>query len=180
MRFRLSVLVPFLTLALAGCYVSKQELIAPADADYPFADGAHFDAFIPVGKNWTPKKTGRTLRRKGDHYVYGEDGAKEPSTPFLLKRVGKNRYIVQLDDSKNPARVSEHYYELFEFDGTTAIQYQGLCPAWPIFVQQGLVDKIEDTATPRCIFSDFAKLTKALEMAAKNAAPEGKYVLTKP
>ena len=45
-------------------------------------------------------------------------------------------------------------------------------------MQLRLIDRIENAATPRCIFSNFESLTIVLREAVKNAAPEAKYVLT--
>ena len=177
-RWHSFICAAVLSVVLAGCYVSQQPFITAANADYPVRDGAHFDAFIPGGKDWRRGK-GRTLRRIGDHYVYAVDGDKEQSPPFLFKRIGRNRYVAQMSDSSDPRKVTEYYYELIVFDGKTAIQYQANCGARPEWVTRGLADKIEQTSTPRCLFSNFDKLTTVLQEAAKNAAPEAKYVLKK-
>ena len=168
--------IAFLAPSLAGCYVSKQPFINPANADYPLKDGTHLDGFRPVGKDWRPAK-GRTLHRVGGHYVYIEDGDTERSPPFLFKRVAPNRYVAQLSDSSDPRKVTEYYYQLIMFDGTTAIQYQATCDARPEWVDRSLADKIEQTSTPRCLFSNFDKLATVLQEATKNAAPEAKYVV---
>ena len=160
-------------LVLAGCYISKQPLIVPAAADYPIADAAHFDAYTPAGSGWR-KLVGRTVRRAGGYYVYVEDGRPKPSLPFLLKRVAPNLYVAQLSDRAS----GEFAYELIRFAGTPAIQYHGTCPARADWLRRRLIDRIENAATPRCIFSNFESLTIVLREAVKNAAPEAKYVLT--
>ncbi len=165
-----------LALALSGCYVSKQPFIGAANADYPLKDGARLDAFAPEGKDWRLTK-GRTVRRVGDRYVYAEDGEKEQSPPFLFKRVAKNRYVAQMSDTSDPGKVTEYYYQLIEFDGRTAIQYQATCNPRPEWVTRRLVEKVEDTSPQRCLFSTLEKLSTVLQEAAKNAAPEAKYVL---
>jgi hypothetical protein len=169
----------FACFVLAGCYVSKAPLITPATADYPIADGARFTASAPAGSGWV-RRPARTVRRVGAWYVYREDGRPKPSLPFLLKRVAPNVYVAQLSDHADPKRAREYSYQLIRFDGTTAIQYPSLCPAHPEWVKRGLVDRVEETQTRRCIFSSLAKLSTALQEAARSAAPEARYVLAKP
>lgn len=164
---------------LCGCYVSKAPFITPADADYPVATGAHFDAFAPRSTDWRPQPRGRTLHRLGDYYVYVEDGETERSNPFLLKEIAPGRYAVQVLDSETPARVSEYYYQLIDFDGATAIQYSGACRPRQAWLEQMLVARFERLSTgDRCIFTSFDSLSTVLKEAAVNAAPEAKYVLS--
>ncbi len=165
---------------LAGCYVSKQPLVALETADYPIADGTHLQAFAPQGKDWRPQE-GRTIHRKDGYYTYITDGEDKQSPPFLLKRVAPNSnlYIAQMSDRSNPKQVSEYYYDLIQFDGKTAVQHQATCPTRPDWVTRGLADKIESTASPRCLFSDFGKMATALQEAAKVEAPEAKFVVGK-
>jgi hypothetical protein len=165
---------------LSGCYVSTQPLIARSAADYPLPDGARFAAFAPAGKDWRPQ-AGRTLHRNGAYYTYTTDGEDKQSPPFLLKRIApkSDLYIAQMNDRSDPKQVSEYYYGLIQFDGKTAVQHQATCPTRPDWVTRGLADKIENTASPRCLFSDFGKLATALQEAAKNEAPEMKFVLGK-
>lgn len=164
------------TLALTGCYVSKQPLITPATADYPVPDGAHFAAFVPAGAKWLAHG-GRTLRRSGAYYVYVDDRGGKPSLPFLLKRIRPGLFVAQLSDNADPAQAREHAYELIDFDGKTAIQYSGTCPARAEWVTRHLVEHIEQTTTPRCVFGNLGNLVTVLREAATNAAPEAKYIL---
>jgi hypothetical protein len=178
MRWYAPICAALLALGLSGCYVSKQPFITAANADYPLKDGARFAAFLPRGKDWRPDK-GRTVRRIGDHYVYANDGETEQSPPFLFKRIARNRYVAQMSDSSDPRKVTEFYYQLIVFDGTTAIQYQATCNPRPEWLTRGLIEKTEDTSTERCLFSSLDKLATVLQEAAKNAAPEAKFVLKK-
>ena len=179
MPARAFLAVLLLPLLLGGCYVSKTALITPATADYPLPDGTRLVAFRPAGTTWRPQPA-RTLKRIGERYVYVEDGLPRPSVPFLLKRIGKNRFVAQIADTSNPSRVTEYYYALFDFDGTTAVQYKPNCTARPDFVARKLADRIEETAERRCVFSDLAKLVTVLTEDARNAAPEAKFVIAKP
>lgn len=173
MRAFVLLLAAFL---LGGCYVSKAPFITPETADYPIADGAWFRAFVPAGGKWIARPA-RIVRRVGAHYVFHEEGRPKPSLPFLMKRVAPRLYVVQLADNSDPRKVREYVYELVTFDGRTAIQHQGVCPARPEWIKSRLVDRVEETQTRRCIFSDFAKLVTVLREAARNAAPEAKYIL---
>jgi hypothetical protein len=168
--------VALAALVLAGCYISKTPFITPATADYPVADGARFNAFAPAGDT-RRARPGRTVRRVGAFYTYREDGRPKPSLPFLMKRVATNLYVVQLSDSADPRKVREYAYQLVVFDGATAIQHKSICPAHAEWLERRLVDRIEETQTRRCIFSDFQHLTTVLREAAKSGAPEAKYVL---
>jgi hypothetical protein len=170
------ILVVFAALVLAGCYISKTPFITSTSADYPIADGARFNAFAPAGAKWLARPR-RTIRRAGAWYVYQEDGRPKPSLPFLLKRVAPNLYVVQMNDRPPPKAPTEYTYQLIEFDGTTAIQYAGLCPARPDWVARKLVARIEETQTRRCIFSSFEHLITVLREAKRHTAPEARYVL---
>lgn len=176
MRVAILLLAAFL---LAGCYVSKTALITPATADYPVADNATFNVFAPAGATWIAHGT-RAIRRAGAYYTYSEPGRAKPSLPFLLKRIAPNLYVAQLSDSMDPAKVHEYAYELIRFDGATAIQYSGTCPARADWLSRKLVTAVEDTSPQRCLFTNFANLATVLQEAAKNAAPEAKYVLARP
>lgn len=169
-------LVCVLTLCLAGCYVSKTALITPADASYPVPSGTHFDSFVPRGHGWG-KRAGRTLYRQGDYYIYVVDGDPKRSTPFLFKKIAKNRYVVQINDASDLDKVSEYYYQLIDFDGKTAVQYSSDCYARREWIEQKLIAKVEDTQPERCLFDDFEKLAKVLVDAKRYFAPEARYVV---
>lgn len=166
--------------ALAGCYVSTKPLITPQTADYPIADGTHLDRYVPAGKpgEYRLTKNGRTLHRRGAYYYYVEDGDPKESIPFLLKKIGDENYIAQMADSRDPAKAGEYGYQWLTFDGKAVVQYGANCPARQEWVIRELLDRIEDTATPRCIVSNIEKLATLLKEAAKNAAPEAKFVLS--
>jgi hypothetical protein len=165
---------------LAGCYVSTKPLITPKTADYPIADGTHFDRYVPAGKpgEYRLTKTGRTLRRTGAYYYYVEDNEPKKSIPFLLKKISDKNYIAQMADSRDPAKVGEYGYQWLTFDKKAIVQYSANCPARQEWVIRELLDRIENTATPRCIVSNMEKLATVLKEAAKNAAPEAKFVLS--
>ena len=179
MPFRLRLLAGLLPLLLAGCYVSKQPFITPATADYPIQAPAHFDAFLPRGTQWRPQP-GRTLQRVGTHYTYVEDGSTRRSPPFLLKRIAPNRYVLQMSDTSNVQRVSEYYYALVQFDGTSATQFKPACAPRVVWVEEKSIDKVERLSTgDRCLFSSLEKLSTVLQEASVNAAPEARFVLSK-
>ena len=177
-------LVPAILIAaafgLGGCYVSKAPFITPATADYPVPHRTHFDGFVPAGKDWT-KKEGRTLGIVDGYYVYIEDGETERSVPFLLKRIAPGRFIAQMNDSSDEKRISEYYYELVEFDGTTAIQHKPDCGPRQEWIDKKLIANVERTSTnARCMFAKIEDLAIVLQDAAKTTPPEAKFVVTKP
>jgi hypothetical protein len=162
---------------LSGCYVSKAPFITPETADYPIATGTRFDAFLPRGRTWRPQP-GRTVHRIGAHYVYMEEGSPRRSIPFLLKRIAPSRYILQLSDTADPARITEYYYVFVAFDGTTAIQYKPACAPRPTWLEQKWIARVESLSTnDRCIFTDFEGLKSVLSEAVVMAAPEAKFVV---
>lgn len=166
-------------LALSACYVSKEPLITPATADYPIADGAYLAAPPPDKGKYAG--AGRTMHRDGAYYTYTADDDAEKSPPFLVKRVApKSKFFVaQMNDKSDPKKTSEYYYELLEFDGKNVVQYQGTCTPKTDWTTRKLLDRVEDTSSPRCIVSDFAKLATVLQEAAKRDAPEAKFTLAK-
>ena len=169
-----------LVLLVSGCYVSKAPFITPAIADYPIADGTRFDAFLPRGQAWRPQPA-RTIQRIGTHYVYREEGSTRRSIPFLLKQIAPRRYVIQLSDTADPARITEYYYALIDFDGTTAVQYQPACGPRPAWIARGWIERVEKTSTnDRCIFASFEHLKSVLTEAAIKAAPEAKFVIGRP
>jgi hypothetical protein len=178
MFFRVAVAM-VAALALAGCYVSKTPFITPVTADYPFTGGTRFAIYAPAGKQWLRRGT-RTIRRAGAWYVYQDEGRPKSSLPFLVKRVAPGVLVVQMSDRPYPQPATEYTYQLIETDGATFIQYSGICPARPEWAARKLVIRIEETQTRRCIFSDFKSLVTVLREAAKNAAPEAKYVRPHP
>ena len=177
MRAYSSAIPLLLVTMLAGCYVSDEPFVTVEDADYPIETGTRFSVFRPAGDDWQAQP-GRVIESAGNYYVYVEEPDQKRSTPFLLKRIAENRYVVQMNDTADFARVSEVYYQLIDFDGTTAIQYSSTCPAWTNWVERELIARLEEAAAEtRCHFSSFDNLVTVLEEAAVNAAPEAKFVL---
>jgi hypothetical protein len=165
------------TLTLSGCYVSKAPFITPETADYPIPTGTRFDAFLPRGQTWRPQPA-RTVTRVGTHYIYMEEGSPRRSIPFLLKRIAPRRYVIQLSDTADAARITEYYYGVIDFDGTTAVQYSPACAPREDWVLQTWIARVERTSTnDRCIFESFENLQSVLNEAVVNAAPEAKFVI---
>jgi hypothetical protein len=175
-RIAFMILAP---LVASACYVSKQPFITPATADYPVMAPAHFDASRPSGNTWRPQP-GRTLQRVGDYYAYVEDGSPKRSAPFLMKRNGPKSFNFQLSDSSDPKKVTEYYYTLVEFDGTTAIEYQPSCGPRANWIANKWLTVERLSSNDRCLFTSFDNLKKVLEDAAVKAAPEARFVLSKP
>ena len=84
-----------LTLALTGCFESKEPLIGPDDADFPFSALTYSDS---VGKEFK-------LTRAGDNYINIDE---DEEVTVRLKAVDANTYVgqiaVEVDD-----RVSYQY-----------------------------------------------------------------------
>ena len=180
MRPHLRALAVLVALLLAGCYVSKEPFITPATADYPIATGTRFEAARPSGKEWR-RQAGRTVHRAGAHYVYVEDGSLRRSVPFLLKEIAPKRYILQLSDSSDPAKIREYYYALLDFDGATAIQFQPACYPRDAWLARKWIDKVERLSTGnRCLFSSLENLTSVLQDASVLAAPEMRFTVARP
>ena len=168
----------FVAFAASGCYVSEQPFITPETADYPLDDTVHFDGFAARGTTWRPQP-GRTVHRVGTHYVYVNDGDTKRSIPFLLKQIGPRRYVLQMSDTADRARITEYYYQLIDFDGTTAIQWPAACRPRQVWVAEQLIERVEATSTnDRCIFTSLDDLATVLAEAVKTTLPEAKYVAT--
>ena len=180
MRLAMPAILLVAAFGLAGCYVGKTAFITPETADYPVAHRTHFDGFLPRGTDWRPQ-AGRTLGIVDKYYVYIEDGETERSVPFLMKQIAPGRFIIQMNDSSDPARISEYYYSLVDFDGKTAIQFQPACVPRQAWIDQKLIETVERTSTnTRCLFKTLENLSSVLLEAAKTTLPEAKFVLTAP
>jgi hypothetical protein len=179
LRFARTALLLLLSLSLQACFLTKEPLITPENADYPIEPGSHFEVFARRGTDWRPLPVGRSVHRQGDYYYYVNDDRNRLSVPFLLMEISPDRYIVQVNDTSNFERVSEYYYFLVDFDGVEAVQYSGSC--WPRkeWLDEGIISLVERTSmNTRCHFTAIENLTTVLEEVSEFAAPEEKYVLS--
>jgi hypothetical protein len=88
-------------LALAGCYESKAPLIAPSEAEFPFADGTRyvFYEWNAESRHWDTNLVG-SLTRENDHYdQFDETGYLTGTKSFRLKAIGGD-YIAQQENEQ--------------------------------------------------------------------------------
>lgn len=81
-------------LALAGCYISREELISASDAVFPYQR----IVFAEVGSESTPEDHS-VLVRQGDSYR--SDDAEDPGE-YRFKRVAADTYALQVAMPEDP------------------------------------------------------------------------------
>lgn len=167
------------TLLLGGCFVSTGDLIAPADADYPVADGSRFTLHR---LDETGARTGETVdevhvARAGDLYTMtmGEDGK-----PFTgrMKEIAPGLYAVMAREADaDPAE--GNLYVLLERDGDDWKRWGMVCPDFVALAEErdvALSDFGVTIENSDCAVKDFASLTKALLFAHEFGTPDAVYV----
>jgi hypothetical protein len=77
-----------ITLGMAGCFTSREPLIGPEDAVFPFDR-------IVFGEVSRPNDR-QSLVRKGDAYSFRPDDSEEREAFLRLKAVGENLYVVEM------------------------------------------------------------------------------------
>ncbi len=78
-----------LCLGLAGCFTSKEPLIGPEDAVFPYQTIVFGDAGNPDDR--------QTWTRKGDAYSFRPDDSEDREASVRLKDIGKDLYVVQME-----------------------------------------------------------------------------------
>jgi hypothetical protein len=81
--------IAILCIGLAACFTSKEPLVGPADAAFPFER----IVFAEVSRADDPQ----TWVRKGDAYSWRQDENEEREAVMRLKAVGDDLYVVQME-----------------------------------------------------------------------------------
>ena len=164
-------------LALGGCYESKAPLIAPSEAEFPFADGTRyvFYEWNAENRHWDTNLAG-SLTREGDHYdQFDETGYLTETKSFRLKAIGGGYYIAQQENDQ------VYVYDLIRVDGDIVYEFGMPCrDEDEKFLGSRLIDSFTKDSPygNTCAVSDFAKLAQAFRaIAAKRPQPQGKYAL---
>ena len=164
-------------LLLAGCLVSDGDLIAPAEADYPVADGSRFTVHMldenGARADETPEQAiitienGRYMMRSGEeNKVFGG----------LMKEVGPDLFAVMIREED---QTEGNLYALMERDGTAWRRWGMVCPDFVSLAESEGVALAEFGMTVRnsdCVVDNFANLTKALLFAHERQKPDAEYV----
>ncbi|MEQ9150845.1 MAG: hypothetical protein RLO06_05085, partial [Parvibaculum sp.] len=113
-------------LLLAGCLVSDGDLIAPADADYPIADGTRFAEYPldETGARAGDDQESVIVTRDGARYLMqtGEDGKLFSG---LMKEIGPELYAVMMREDD----VAEgNLYALMKREGASWKRWGMVCP----------------------------------------------------
>jgi hypothetical protein len=161
---------------LAGCFISKDDLIAPADADYPIADGAHFAVYkLDAGGKRTgdaPKHI--TITRKGADYLYVLDH--EKPAPGLMDDIGGGNYIAMAHHLDKP---HESIYVLFHRTDGNWLRYAPNCSDFARLAAAHGKSRADFHITAsgnNCAFSSYEDLKKAMALHIQYAAPDAEYV----
>ncbi|ABS63057.1 hypothetical protein Plav_1437 [Parvibaculum lavamentivorans DS-1] len=164
-------------LLLGGCFISAEDLIKPADADYPIADGTRL---VLHELDETGARTGATeeetrITRDGDLYLMttGEDGK---IFAGLMKEIAPDLYAVQAREADSP---EGNLYALVERDGANWRRWSMICPDFVSMAEEKGVALSEMGVTldsSDCVVEDFASLKTALMFAYENGKPDAEYV----
>jgi hypothetical protein len=179
MAFNRAWLALAAALLLSGCFVSTSDLIAPADADYPVADGARFTLhrLDETGARTGEKTDEMHVARAGDRYtmMMGEDGKLFTG---LMKEIAPGLYAV-LAREADSKEAEGGLYVLLERDGDNWKRWGMICPDFVALAEERGIALAEFGATVEnsdCVVKDFAGLKKALMFAHEFAKPDAVYV----
>lgn len=174
--FRIAVLAALLL--LPGCFVSDDDLIAAADADYPVADGARFALHMldDDGNRAADAPDPVVVSRDGAWYLMTM-GADDKPFRGRMDEIAPGLYAVMAReaDVAGPGGL----YVLLERDGDDWKRWSMICPDFVSLAKaQGvaLADFGATVANSDCVVADFASLTKALLFAHEFGRPDAVYV----
>lgn len=161
---------------LSACFISDAPLIAPADADYPIADGTRFAVWKLDDKGERKRETPAhaVVTRDGANYVYTEPGEK-PITG-LMDDMGGGAYIVLFHDEDHPG---QSIYGLLQKSGDNWRSHGITCPDFAKLAKahgKSLADFHTADDRGNCAFSNHDDLKAAMELEARYAAPNEEYV----
>ena len=112
------ILLAALSPLLGGCFVSTDAFITPASADHPWTE-LHARQLTWEGE-W--KSNGDVhLRRQGALYSFEPESSRDV-TKFLVKAIGDNAYVAQIQDTSGSGDAS-YTYALLVVDGKRIYQY---------------------------------------------------------
>ena len=168
MRRALGLTLVLLALALSGCLVSEQPLIASNDAAYPLAAEVRAERFKPDGNGWAHDENQRAYRSGPAYILVSENG---DEMEIMLKRIAEKTFIAQSKDDNG-----SYMYGLLVFDGNTIYEYAPDCSDFQEadLGRYGFVKKEGDD----CTVTSAAGLASAyLAYLQSGAKPSGAYTL---
>ena len=164
---------------LSACFVSKGDLIAPKDADYPIASGTTLTVWkldeAGRRKNETPGHA--VVTRDGANYVYTETGEK-PVTG-LMKSAGGDDFIVLFHDQDHPG---QSVYGLVRRSGDNWLSYGVTCPDFAKLAKahgKSLADFHTSDDGGNCAFTSYDDLKAAMLFLRANGKPDTEYAAGK-
>jgi hypothetical protein len=141
--------ISMLGLGLAGCFTSKEPLIAAGASDHPLAAGTRFTeavncASVSLGCDsrigYRPIATGSVTIEGGQYILHYDPGSNIAfSLPaarganklgLMFKSIGQDLYIAQLDDGPQQAgeeALPRYLYELIRMQGGNLYVYKYMC-----------------------------------------------------
>lgn len=181
MKTLLSVFgIVLLTLALGGCYVSKQPLFDRKDAVYPFADGTRYIEYTQSGGAWNEYARG-TLTINNGWYVATNKGQEKDAVKFLMRPWGKN-YLGVATGANAKAGENHLYnylYGILRPQSGEFLEYGPECRTLGVDAlrKKGLVTVSLDHAED-CVPVSLAALGTIMQMVLDSQAkPNAKYVI---
>ncbi len=186
----------------SGCFASRQALITPETADFPFADGSKVVSFancaapggLLLGCKGYKRNGSATLNIANGAYVIhpGPDGNPMANAPgmqgdgqdvrILIKNVGQMLYVAQLPVAdKGPDAGVQYIYEMLRVDRSTVYVYAVLCEqnGDQAYVKSGSLTAIStELLVPTCEADSLRGLAKIFHDRLTNGAiPDQKLMV---
>ncbi len=185
-----------ISLALGGCFMSQQPLIAVGTGDAPFSDGGHFTEYLNCASQagqllgcsgYQAKGSGiftlkdHVYRLRPDPGTPGlppEAPAAGDDMPVSLKHVVDDLYVAQVPlGPASTDSMGNYLYEIVRIQGATAYYYLILCEqnGDQKYVASGLLKGISTQLLPICQVDNLDNLGKIFkERIANGAVPDSK------
>ena len=170
-------LIALLALGLSACFISRGDLITPAEADYPLPHGTQI-AIYSLDENGARRNQApdlATLVREGDYYQLTMEG--EPPVTGLIDHMGGDLYIAMARDDEQPG---QNLYALFVRDGSVWHRHGLICSDFEeIAAAQGkTLDEFGiKEAGGDCLFDKYDDLKRAMQFESQHGAPDADYVV---
>ncbi len=160
---------------LSACFVSKGDLIAPKEADYPIASGTRFAV-------WQLDANGHRKKEKPGHITVTRDGAnyvstEKSQTPItgLMDDIGGGNYIVLFHD---PDHAGQAVYGVLRKSGRNWLSHGITCPDFVKLAAahgKSLADFHTSDEGGNCAFSRYDDLKAAMAIELQYGKPDTEY-----
>lgn len=163
-------------LLLGACLISDGDLISPAEADYPVADGSRFTVSMLDENGQRADETPETAVVTIENGRYAmRTGEENKVFTGLMKQIGPDLFAVMIREENE---TEGNLYALMERNGPTWRRWGMVCPDFVSLAENEGVKLAEFGMIVRnsdCVVDDFANLEKALRFAHERQKPDAEY-----